>query len=1245
MRTKLGTIGLLVLILLLLQANSALAGAPAIVKVDQAITFLEVANQTYGVPPIRLTASASSGLAVKFASHTTHVCAVSGGIVTLRGAGTCIVRATQAGNARFAPAPAVDRAFLVAPQPASVALTGLDRVYNGRQASAACTTTPSGLKKVVSYSHLGSGIDRIDAGTYGVTCSVAHPGYAGGASGTLTIAKRSQRIEFTNPGTKTASDAPFPIGATANSGLRVNFISLTSAACSVSDGVVTPGAGTCTIRASQPGNRNYTAAADVDRSFKIRPTVTLTKLAHVYDGSQKSAACETIPNGLATVIKYKNTGSGTGRINAGSYWTICTVTEPGITGRATGTLTIAKADQSIDFAPLEDKVLGAEPFTVSATASSSLPVSFSSGTPEACSVSGALVTLLQAGTCTVAANQDGDINHHPAANAVQSFAITGEPEDDLHYLAAYDSALQGDWSLTIWDDPDHRVTANPDAAAPGRTGNAIEVQYSVNGWGGFGLANMRDWNNVHYMYLNEFKTIEFDLFVASDTDGLENLLFLLDDAGYNDERRLTSYIAGWDPAHPEHSYGRWIPISIDLSQIGARIPRFMRFLFYNNGGPSRPHFYMANVRLGWMEDTTPPAFTSVSMTPNLTYDRLTLAFTTDKATTYRVEYGVGNYDTVIDGEPGDLAPSHSSVLTGVSRGNTYQYRITASSHHTDPTVPPTPSVYTGTYAMPAAPTAPPLIANFTATPSEIPLGENTRLMWDATDYVSLSIDQGVGSVAQVPGSTGVLAKPVAATTTYTITATNALGSATRTVTVITHAVPTAHSFTATPAKIGSGDPATLTWNVAEFDSISIDHGVGVVTGTAGSTGVVVNPTETTTYTLTATNATVVVDSPSTNPVWVMGYYIGYQRTLQQADQVDYSAMTHILIGAAPPRADGTFETHFYISDTAGPQWAKDAVQRAHAAGIKAILMVGGAGSIAGFEATADPAVRAAFVSNLKAIVDDYGFDGVDLDWEPIHPNSHGNAMIALMEALQAPGALPRSSYLYTLPVGWNNANFNDMADPFYGTIATYFDRVSTMSYSALWIGDGWQSWHSSALHGETPRTPSSIANTVDALRAAGVPDAKIGIGIGFYGTAFENGRWINGSFVHLDPPAIPSYVTGPLQETDTTFSRYGDNQMSYSNIMEHIYAGTAYRWDDSAKVPYLSFSTPALFNFPGVSNLRTTFVTYDDEQAIAEKGSFVKRQNLGAVMVWTISQGYLGGWKTTGELDPLMKAVKSAFRD
>jgi len=61
--------------------------------------------------------------------------------------------------------------------------------------------------------------------------------------------------------------------------------------------------------------------------------------------------------------------------------------------------------------------------------------------------------------------------------------------------------------------------------------------------------------------------------------------------------------------------------------------------------------------------------------------------------------------------------------------------------------------------------------------------------------------------------------------------------------------PTIVSFTATPATIHTGESSTLSWNVTNATSLTIDNGVGAVTGTSKS----VSPTQTTTYTLTATN--------------------------------------------------------------------------------------------------------------------------------------------------------------------------------------------------------------------------------------------------------------------------------------------------------------------------------------------------------------------------------------------------------
>ena len=85
-------------------------------------------------------------------------------------------------------------------------------------------------------------------------------------------------------------------------------------------------------------------------------------------------------------------------------------------------IVINKADQSIIFGGLSDKTAGDPAFTVSASAGSGLPVSFSSLTDTICTVSGDQVTLTnKAGICTVMASQGGNDNYKAAADVNQVF--------------------------------------------------------------------------------------------------------------------------------------------------------------------------------------------------------------------------------------------------------------------------------------------------------------------------------------------------------------------------------------------------------------------------------------------------------------------------------------------------------------------------------------------------------------------------------------------------------------------------------------------------------------------------------------------------------------------------------------------------------------------------------------------------------------------------------------------------------
>ena len=149
---------------------------------------------------------------------------------------------------------------------------------------------------------------------------------------------------------------------------------------------------------------------------------------------------------------------------------------------------------------------------------------------------------------------------------------------------------------------------------------------------------------------------------------------------------------------------------------------------------------------------------------------------------------------------------------------------------------------------------PPAITGFSAVPTTVPYGGgNVTLSWTlapdpGTEVSTLVIDHGVGDVS---GHSSKVVN-VTAPTTFTLTATNLSGhaAATTTVAVAPQPPPVITSFTAAPATLPSGGGAvTLSWATSGAASVSIDGGVGAVTGTSK----VINVAASTTFTLTATN--------------------------------------------------------------------------------------------------------------------------------------------------------------------------------------------------------------------------------------------------------------------------------------------------------------------------------------------------------------------------------------------------------
>jgi RHS repeat-associated protein len=139
----------------------------------------------------------------------------------------------------------------------------------------------------------------------------------------------------------------------------------------------------------------------------------------------------------------------------------------------------------------------------------------------------------------------------------------------------------------------------------------------------------------------------------------------------------------------------------------------------------------------------------------------------------------------------------------------------------------------------------PPTVTFSADPETIMVGESSTLIWSSTNADSCVIEPGIGNV----GVSGSITVSPTETTTYTITATGLGGTAMASVTVVVTYPPPTVSISADPGTIMVGESSMLTWSSTSADTCVIEPGIGPVDPNGS---ISVSPTETTTYSITAT---------------------------------------------------------------------------------------------------------------------------------------------------------------------------------------------------------------------------------------------------------------------------------------------------------------------------------------------------------------------------------------------------------
>ena len=299
----------------------------------------------------------------------------------------------------------------------------------------------------------GAVLSVIDAsGSCSVTATkqgdANYNGPVASAPATVTLLKAPQTISFAPLPNARVADSPLTVSATASSGLVVTFTTTTPTVCT-SGG--TNGAtitilvsGVCTVVAHQTGNSNYLAAPGVPQSFtagsgKLDQTITFAALSSRTVIQTPFTVSAAASSGLAVTFMTTTSAVCTASGTNGATISLLAAGTCSITANQAGNATynpapavvqtflVTKADQTITFAPLPNKPDGSR-FTVSATASSGLPVTFSTTTPTICTATGGryntTIRLLSTGTCTVQGDQGGDARYNAAPPVRQSFAVT-----------------------------------------------------------------------------------------------------------------------------------------------------------------------------------------------------------------------------------------------------------------------------------------------------------------------------------------------------------------------------------------------------------------------------------------------------------------------------------------------------------------------------------------------------------------------------------------------------------------------------------------------------------------------------------------------------------------------------------------------------------------------------------------------------------------------------------------------------
>lgn len=240
--------------------------------------------------------------------------------------------------------------------------------------------------------------------------------------------------------------------------------------------------------------------------------------------------------------------------------------------------------------------------------------------------------------------------------------------------------------------------------------------------------------------------------------------------------------------------------------------------------------------------------------------------------------------------------------------------------------------------------------------------------------------------------------------------------------------------------------------------------------------------------------------------------------------------------------------------------------------------------------------RAVFIASVVEFVRRHQLDGLDIDWEyPGLPGAEShfraedkqNYTLLLKELRMRFNQLEKQLHRRLYVTIATGASQEFLAHTEMDKVEKYVDTVNLMAYDYYEPDSDAITGHHAPLY-TNPADPKKISddNSVREYEKAGVPAAKIVLGVPFYGHAWGQ------------VPATNHGLFQPGKEIPHGYAPYGDGPEAM------LKNGFIRYWDPIAAAPYLYNAEKQIF------------VSYDDPESLALKCKYVLAHKLRGVMFW-----------------------------